>query len=377
MSSWYKLLSPWLPIAAVLATAGPAAAGDPLPPLMPGCDLTLESDRERVFVSTPLGDITLQLFPSVAPNTVDNFLGYIDRGDYEDTIFHRVEPNDPGDPADDFVIQAGGFAQSGISFGRIDTQEEIENEPCISNVQGTVAMAKLGDAPDSATSQWFVNLTDNTGLDDTNGGFTVFGRVLFDGLDVATAIVNLTDRVPANPLPPYLADTLQPSWPIFRDSPLLSPLPPIPLIHGCFDPDQSGAVLVENPATPTDFEPGTVQDLPYAIVSTACVGAGTGDSPEFACNPPGRRIILVDPDTGSLMLDASAPFGFAESFLACDEIAASDAGFTARLTEIGSQLDVALVKTSYTVPEPGIALTTMASLVTLAALARASRRRHG
>ncbi len=373
----------WRTIAAGLATLGWIAAGPAsaqgLPPLIPNCptcclEVSLEDDPERVHVETPLGTITLQLFPSVAPLTVANFLGYIDRGDYTDTIFHRIEPGLAGDPTDDFVIQAGGFAQSGITFGRIETQDPVLNEPCISNVQGTVAMAKVDNAPSSATSQWFVNLNDNTFLDTSNGRFTVFGRVLDDGLDISTAIVNLVDRPPTEPLPPYLTDIEPASWMVLLDSPLLSPLSD-PGVHGCFEVAQSGVLLAEDPQSTDDLEPGTVQDLPYALTSTACAGAGTGGSPGFDCNPPGRRVLTVDANTGTLVPDPTAPFDFAEVLLSCEDIAASEVGFTARLADLGSQLDAVLVKTSYTVPEPGSGLAAMASLLTLAALARSSRRR--
>ncbi|MEE2673622.1 MAG: peptidylprolyl isomerase, partial [Myxococcota bacterium] len=206
--------------------AGPVAAQG-LPPLIPGCQLTLENDPERVLVETPLGTLTLQLFPSVAPVTVDNFLGYIDRGDYTDSIVHRVDPG--------FVIQAGGFAQIGINFGPIEAQDPIVNEPCISNVAGTIAMAKLSGDPDSATSQWFVNLADNSAnLDTQNDGFTVFGRVLGGGLSIAADIANLEDQPPIAPLPPYLTDVDAASggWEILLASPLLNPLVDAG-VHGC------------------------------------------------------------------------------------------------------------------------------------------------
>ena len=108
------------------------AAAQELPQLMPGCEATSNDDPERVLVETPLGTLTLQLFPSVAPITVANFLGYIERGDYTDTIVHRAVP--------DFVIQGGGWAQRGIRFEAIETQAPIANDPCISNVAGTIAM---------------------------------------------------------------------------------------------------------------------------------------------------------------------------------------------------------------------------------------------
>ena len=366
---------------------GPAVAQE-LPQLIPGCEATIGDDSERVLVETPLGSLTLQLFPSVAPITVANFLGYIERGDYADTIVHRVVPGEPG-PEDDFVIQAGGFAQSGIRFGAIATQPPILNEPCISNQAGTIAMAKTANNPNSATSQWFVNLSDNTFLDNDNGGFTAFGRVLGDGLEVATAIVNLEDRPPPTPIPPYLIDILGSAWGILTGSPMFLPATGSPLQSplvdpadpGCFDVAQSGLVLVEDPLGVSSlyWEPGTVEDdLVFSLVSTACAGAGTGGSPGFPCSPPGRRILLLDPDTGAFIPDGGAPFGFAEALLSCEDIAASDAAFTQRLEDLGAQFDTKLVKTIYTVPEPGAGLTAAVSLLCLTALARRARKQqHG
>ena len=378
-----RLLAGLLAVLTGLAANQALAQLNPLPELIPGCQKQIRHDLNRVLVETPLGTMTLQLFPSVAPVTVENFLGYIERGDYTDTIVHRVVPSEPG-PEDDFVIQAGGFAQSGIRFGAIETQPAIPNDPCISNLVGTIAMAKTANDPNSATSQWFVNLKDNSFLDTENGGFTAFGRVLGDGLEVATAIVNLEDRPPRTPIPPYLADVLGSAWGILTGypdflpatgSPLQGPLVD-PLVHGCFDVAQSGLVLAEDPVDQFDWQPGTVEDdLLFSLVSTACAGAGTGGSPGFACNPPGRRILLIDPNTGAFIPDGDAPFGFAESLLSCEDIAASDAAFTQRLEDLGAQFDVQLVKTVYTVPEPGAVLLGTVSLLCLGALASARRRR--
>lgn len=146
-----------------------------------------------VRVSTSYGSFTIELFDEAAPDTVSNFLGYVDRGDYARSLFHRSET--------DFVVQAGayqwqrdcatGMDPTTCSVIAIPSQGNVRNEPGASNTRGTLAMAKLGGAPDSATSQWFVNLADNTDLDEQNGGFTVFGQVLGDGLAVADAINDL------------------------------------------------------------------------------------------------------------------------------------------------------------------------------------------
>lgn len=129
-----------------------------------------------------LGDIFVELFQSSRPITTTNFLRYADNDLYDNTVIHRSVPG--------FVIQGGGFEFPGLDA--IDTFDPIQNEPGISNTRGTIAMAKLGGDPNSATSQWFFNLANNAGnLDNQNGGFTVFGRVLGNGMAVADAIAAL------------------------------------------------------------------------------------------------------------------------------------------------------------------------------------------
>ncbi len=147
------------------------------------------SDNPVVSFNTTFGPLVLELFDDEAPNTVDNFLNYANRGDFVNSFFHRS--------VTDFVIQGGGFATtstdfvSTAQFSRIDTDPPVENEPGRSNLRGTIAMAKTSD-PDSATNQFFVNLSDsNTFLDEpsNSGGFTVFGQIL--DIDVADEINDL------------------------------------------------------------------------------------------------------------------------------------------------------------------------------------------
>lgn len=128
------------------------------------------------------------------PATVTNFLSYLNAGRYTNTIMHRTVQN--------FIIQGGGFsaptapsdaAGPEADPGTITTFPAVVNEPGNNNVRGTISMAKLGTDPNSATSQWFVNLNDNrgpapNGLDFQNSGFTAFGRVLGDGMTVVDAM---------------------------------------------------------------------------------------------------------------------------------------------------------------------------------------------
>ena len=134
-----------------------------------------------VRFSSNVGDIDIELFDTETPLTVANFLFYVNAGRYNQSFIHRSLPG--------FVIQGGGFWLNGNEVFSVTTNAAVQNEPGISNLRGTVAMAKLGDNPDSATSQWFINLEDNAeNLDAQNGGFTVFGRVLGNGMAVADRI---------------------------------------------------------------------------------------------------------------------------------------------------------------------------------------------
>ncbi|WP_292990952.1 peptidylprolyl isomerase [Nitrosomonas sp.] len=141
--------------------------------------------------NTNMGNFCMELLERQAPKTVANFINYIDSGAYTQSIFHRSAPG--------FVIQGGGFkvinGDNGATVTAVNAFDPVENEFGISNTRGTVAMAKLPENPDSATNQWFINLSDNSGapasLDTQNGGFTVFGRILYDGMAVFDAIENL------------------------------------------------------------------------------------------------------------------------------------------------------------------------------------------
>jgi cyclophilin family peptidyl-prolyl cis-trans isomerase len=127
------------------------------------------------------GDINVQLFDSQKPITVENFLRYVDGNLYDNSMIHRSVPG--------FVVQGGGFRATVPSPPSISSFPPILNEPGIPNTRGTIAMAKLGGNPNSATNQWFFNLADNRStLDGQNGGFTVFGRVIGDGMTAVDAI---------------------------------------------------------------------------------------------------------------------------------------------------------------------------------------------
>lgn len=136
----------------------------------------------KVKLETSAGDIILELDETKAPKTVENFLGYVDSGFYDGTIFHRVINN--------FMIQGGGFT---ADFVRKPTRDPVENEAAngLKNVKYSISMARTS-APHSATAQFFINNTDNGFLDYRSAtprgwGYAVFGRVI-EGSDVVDQI---------------------------------------------------------------------------------------------------------------------------------------------------------------------------------------------
>jgi peptidyl-prolyl cis-trans isomerase B (cyclophilin B) len=147
-----------------------------------------QAAKPQVELDTTAGTITLELYPDAAPKTVENFLRYVKDGHYSGTQFHRVIKG--------FMIQGGGFDANfwqKPTRAPIPIESEQSAKSGLSNAPGTVAMARTGD-PNSATSQFFINVGDNKRLDfhspDAQGyGYTVFGKVV-RGMDVVNKIAN-------------------------------------------------------------------------------------------------------------------------------------------------------------------------------------------
>lgn len=142
------------------------------------------SSSAAVVMTTSMGAITIELDAAKAPETVANFLKYVDAGHYDGTIFHRVIPG--------FMIQGGGFD---ADMEEKDSGAPIENESSngLLNVTGSLAMARTSD-PHSATAQFFINAADSSFLDRANAqdgwGYAVFGKVS-DGMAVVDKIVGV------------------------------------------------------------------------------------------------------------------------------------------------------------------------------------------
>ena len=147
--------------------------------------LSLTTQATIVQFETVLGNFEVNLYDDMTPETVANFLAYVDAEDYNNAIFHRSVAN--------FVIQGGGFAYNNEwPVSTIAANAPVINEARASNVYGTIAMAKVANNPDSATNQWFINVADNSAnLDYQNGGFTVFGEVMGDGMQIVEQIATL------------------------------------------------------------------------------------------------------------------------------------------------------------------------------------------
>ena len=142
--------------------------------------------KPRVGIHTSYGLIVVELEPSLAPATVENFLNYVKSGHYSGTIFHRV--------IDGFIVQGGGFTER---MAEKPTSAPIRNEAKadgLKNVRGTIAMART-EEPHSATSQFFINLADTARLDYTSStaagyGYCVFGRVV-SGMEAVDKIAKV------------------------------------------------------------------------------------------------------------------------------------------------------------------------------------------
>jgi peptidyl-prolyl cis-trans isomerase A (cyclophilin A) len=199
---------------------------------------------------TNMGDFQVNLYDNGTPQTVGNFLAYVNNGDYDSSISHRSVSN--------FVVQGGGFFfdPGTLALTAITANAPVVNEPEFANVRGTISMARPPGGVDTATNQWFINLTDNTGSLDTQD-FAVFGEVIDNGMDVVDAIAAL---------------------PTF---PFQSPFGELPLAN--FDND--------------DFNAGVAPDATHlVIINVVVVTDATVDSAGAAgLNPPANTDVAAPP----------------------------------------------------------------------------------
>ncbi|HEX5960127.1 MAG TPA: peptidylprolyl isomerase [Rhodanobacteraceae bacterium] len=188
-----------LPALFALAACSAQAAPPPAPAGSAG--VTATAAHPQVELKTSQGDIVIELFPDHAPKTVANFLEYIKDGFYAGTVFHRVIPG--------YLIQGGLYTRE-LRPKRTLPPIPDEADNSLSNLRGTVAAAR-GPDPDSATSQFFINVVDNPRLDYVGNqsgmtwGYAVFGKVV-KGMDVVDKI----DNLPTGPQGPFIGDVPRP-----------------------------------------------------------------------------------------------------------------------------------------------------------------------
>ena len=169
--------------------------------LMIALSMNAFAANPKIVIKTNKGDIEAELFEDKAPKTVKNFLSYVEKGHYKDTIFHRV--------INDFMIQGGGFDKN-MNEKAAPTKVENEASADLKNDTGTLAMARTND-PQSASAQFFINVKDNAFLNhtaktDAGYGYAVFGKVT-SGMpivnkikSVATGRKGMFDDVPTDPV---------------------------------------------------------------------------------------------------------------------------------------------------------------------------------
>ncbi len=259
------------------------------------------------FGSTDQGDIFVELFDGATPITASNFLNYIDDGNgnrrYDGIFFHRSISG--------FVIQGGGFKYDPAAgdFGTEASTPHILQDDVIlnefdlsrSNLRGTVAMAKLGGNPDSASSEWFFNLADNSAnLDNQNGGFTVFGRVLGAGMTLVDSIAALATvdlSVPPNPPDPP------------AHSNVFASLPVVNSIQNNLVTDDDLVMIssmnVLNPVQPSvlDFGPTAIGGTATKVVTIQNLTGASQTNAQLSPNVVTAPFSLTDGCSGMVMND--------------------------------------------------------------------------
>lgn len=228
---------------------------------------SFSSQATIVQLETKFGPIQINLYDQATPVTVANFLAYLNDGDYTNTFIHRSVAG--------FVIQGGGFTfdTNWIEVDSIESKGEITNEPLYSNIRGTIAMARSSGV-NSATSQWYINLSNNSlALDNQNEGFTVFGEVIDSGLDVVDQIAAIET---------------------FSDGSFFTEIP-LDDYDGASDPDENNVIIISaiNITDPT-------------------VDSAAGLNPALAIDPPVAEPPAAQPSGSS----GGGSFGFFCLFLA-------------------------------------------------------------
>jgi len=305
-----------------------------------------------VELQTAMGVITVELWPDVAPCSVNNFLAYMQSGRYDNTLIHRTVNN--------FVIQGGGYAYDSQtdSFASIVRDPAVVNEPGESNLRATIAMARVGGQVNSATSEFFINLADNTNLDTVDEGFTLFGVVADTSMNVVDDIATLPRVDGRWTLNSALRET-------FRELPVLAAPADPPGGLGCFDPSavpeigSSGWQRALGDSTDNFLEPDPLTGAIY-YVSNSCDGSGATAPPSIPCSVD-RRVAYTD----------GFDWFWHLTRMTCPQIAESEESLTARRDSHHPQVTANLVEvTTVYLPEPTQGMLFLSALGSLFALAR-------
>ncbi len=223
-------------------------------------------------METTLGDIVLRLDAEKAPISVLNFHQYVTNGYYNDTIFHRVMGN--------FMIQGGGFTAD-MSKKTDGLLPGIENEweNGLKNNEGTISMARLGGRPNSATSQFFINVKDNTALDQARDGaaYAVFGRVIA-GMDTVTAIKSVeTHKHPETGMNNVPVDTV-----VIKSVALVSEFDPAKVEEAMENAEEGKKILLEKQVqdviAKAEQETGQKFETTESGLKSIVLTEGTGDT---------------------------------------------------------------------------------------------------
>ena len=350
------------------------------------CELsgTETPGNEIVALDTALGTICIELFSTAAPLHVANFLFYANNDLLIDTFFHR---NIPG-----FILQGGGFRVGPTDFDIIPSLNgPVTNEPCSldtpapppasagtmicsvrGNERGTVALAKLAGDPSSGTTNFFINLADNrTNLDNQNGGFTVFGRVLASDMPVVDAIEALTISTEDD-----LAWIESAVFPTGLTAPLEQP-PFYDTPYGCWDPSAQATVL--DTASLPSLAPVSDPDIP-AIFHTVGVDCGLPTTIATFVETPGP---VQCPDVSRIAVATSGPRsllfpGGVTAFveLTCEDLEESTAQRALWQVDFKVDFEAQLMELEdVRVPEPGVGLSLLFGLPALLVMGRFRNRR--
>ena len=313
-------------------------------------------DPIHVEFQTTAGDFSVELWPDIAPCTVNNFLAYVGSGRYDGTFIHRTAAN--------FVVQGGGFAYDSVSdsFAGIPLDPAVVNEPGESNLTATIAMARVGGEVNSATSQFFINLADNTFLDTVDEGFTVFGQVLPEDMPVVDTIGALPRLVGRWSLNSALRET-------FGELPVHNLPSDPPGGYGCFDIDATPEIGLSGWIRTLINEAGTfLESDPLSgglfYLSGTCTGTGAVGPPSVPC-VDSRQVAYSD---GVFWFPDPTP-------MSCNALAESEESLAARRDDQHLQVASNLVElTAIVVPEPSLLALCLSGVVGVACLGRLRQR---